>query len=73
MEPATSTFALLEKAKAGDAAALSRAFEKYQRRLAVLVHFKLGTRAREFSEVEDVVQETCLRAFRDIDRFAYRT
>jgi len=73
MESPTSTFTLLEKAKAGDEAALSRAFEKYQRRLAVLVHFKLSPRAREFSEVEDVVQETCLRAFRDIDRFSYQS
>jgi len=69
----TSTFTLLEKAKAGDQAALSRAFEKHQRRLAVLVYFKLSPRAREFSEVEDVVQETYLRAFRDIGRFTYQS
>src|SRR5271169_6176262 len=73
MESPTSTFTLLEQAKAGDEAALSRAFEKHQRRLAVLVHFKLSPRAREFSEVEDVVQETYLRAFRDIDRFTYQS
>ena len=73
MESATSTFTLLEQAKAGDGDALSRVFEQYQRRLAVLVHFKLSPRAREFSEVEDVVQETCLRAFRDIGRFTYRS
>ena len=73
MEAPTSTFTLLEKAKAGDEAALSRAFEKHQRRLAVLVHFKLSPRAREFSDLEDVVQETYLRAFRDIDRFTYQS
>ncbi len=73
MESPTSTFALLEKAKAGDAEALSRTFEKYQRRLAVLVYFKLSPRAREFSDVDDVVQETCLRAFRDIGRFSYES
>jgi RNA polymerase sigma-70 factor (ECF subfamily) len=73
MESATSTFTLLEKAKAGDRDALSRAFEKHARRLAVLVHFKMGQRAREFSEVEDVVQETMLRAFRDIARFQYQS
>jgi len=73
MESATSTFTLLEKAKAGDEAALSRAFEKHQRRLAVLVHFKLSPRARAFSEVEEVVQETYLRAFRDIHRFSYQS
>jgi RNA polymerase sigma-70 factor (ECF subfamily) len=69
----TSTFTLLEKAKAGDEEALSRAFEKCRRRLAVLVHFKLSPHTREFSEVEDVVQETCLRAFRDLDGFTYQS
>jgi RNA polymerase sigma-70 factor (ECF subfamily) len=73
MESPTSTFALLEKARTGDREALSRAFEKYQRRLAVLVHFKLSPRARALEEVEDIVQETLLRAFRDIDRFSYQS
>ncbi len=69
----TSTFDLLEQARNGDEQALSRAFEKHRRRLAVLVHFKLGSRSREFADVEDVVQETCLRAFRDIARFSYQS
>ncbi len=73
MSSPTSTFTLLEKAKAGDEEALSRAFEKVRRRLAVLIHFKLRPRASDFSEVEDVVQETCLRAFRDLDRFSYQS
>ena len=73
MASPTSTFTLLEKAKAGDEEALSRAFEKVRRRLAVLIHFKLRPRASDFSEVEDVVQETCLRAFRDLDRFSYQS
>jgi len=72
MESPTSTFALLEQAQAGDREALSRAFEKYQRRLAVLVHFKLSERTRTFAEVDDIVQETMLRAFRDIGRFSYQ-
>src|SRR5579871_3345711 len=69
----TSTFDLLEQARRGDEQALSRAFEKHHRRLAVLVHFKLGARAREVADVEDVVQETCLRAFRDIAKFSYQS
>ena len=73
MESPTTTFELLERARAGDEQALSQAFEQYQRRLAVLVHFKLSPRARTFQEVEDVVQETLLRAFRDVDRFSYRS
>ncbi len=73
MEAATSTFVLLEKAKNGDDAALSKVFEQYRRRLMVLVHFKLSPQWRERGEVEEVVQEVCLRAFRDLDRFTYRT
>ena len=73
MASPTSTFALIEKAKAGDADALSRAFEKCRRRLAVLVHFKLGARARALNEVEDIVQETYLRAFRDFGGFSYQS
>lgn len=71
MEPATSTFALLERARQGDDDALSRAFEQYRRRLAVLIHFKLPPRDRDAAE--DVVQETCLRAFRALDRFEYQS
>lgn len=73
MESPTSTFSLIEKARTGDRDALSRAFEKYQRRLAVLVHFKLSEHTRTFAEVDDVVQETFLRAFRDMDRFTYQS
>ncbi|HUB79108.1 MAG TPA: sigma-70 family RNA polymerase sigma factor [Bryobacteraceae bacterium] len=72
MESPTSTFTLLEKAQAGDREAFSRALEKYQRRLAVLIHFKLSKRTRTFAEVDDVMQETLLRAFRDIGQFSYQ-
>ena len=73
MASPTSTFTLIEKAKAGDGEALSRAFEKCRRRLAVLIHFKLSPHARQSSEVDDLVQETFLRAFRDIGGFSYQS
>ncbi len=73
MESPSSTFTLLEKARSGDQEALSRAFEKCRRRLAVLVHFKLTPRRRDPAEVDDLVQEVCLRACRDLDRFVYRS
>ena len=73
MPSPTSTFDLLELARNGDREALPLAFEKHRRRLAVLAHFKLGSRTREFADAEDVVQETCLRAFRDIDGFTYQS
>jgi DNA-directed RNA polymerase specialized sigma24 family protein len=73
MESPTTTFALLEQAKGGDELALSRAFERHRRRLAVLIHYKLSPHAREFCEVEDLVQEICLRAFRDVASFTYQS
>ena len=73
MGPRTSTFTLLEKAGAGDREALSLAFERYRSRLIVLAHFKMSPQARQLTGVEDVVQETMLRAFRDLDGFSYRT
>jgi len=73
MESPTSTFALIEKVKAGDDQALSLAFERCRRRLAVLIYFKLSPRARQLAEVDDLVQETLLRAFKSIDRFSYQS
>jgi DNA-directed RNA polymerase specialized sigma24 family protein len=73
METPTSTFTLLEKARGGDREALSQVFEKCRRRLGVLIHFKLSPEARAFSDVEDILQETCLRAFRDMSRFSHQS
>jgi RNA polymerase sigma-70 factor (subfamily 1) len=72
-ESPTSTFTLLEQARAGDRQALSRIFEKHQRRLTVLVYYRVGPESRRFAEVEDLVQETFLRACRDLDRFAWQS
>jgi RNA polymerase sigma-70 factor (ECF subfamily) len=69
----SSTFALLEKARGGDRESLSALFEKNRRRLGVLIHFKLRGKLRQEAEVEDVLQETYLRAFRDFELFSYRS
>jgi RNA polymerase sigma-70 factor (subfamily 1) len=69
----TSSFDLVEKVKGGDQEAFSGLFRKYSRRLAVLIHYKLGAELRGSREVDDILQETLLRAFRDIGRFHYRT
>ncbi len=73
MRFASSTSALIDKAQAGDAEALSQALERNRRRLTVLVHFKLGPRAPQLSDAEDVVQEVYLRAFRAVGQFRYES
>jgi RNA polymerase sigma-70 factor (ECF subfamily) len=48
-------------------------FERYRRRLAVLVRFKLGEEWRGKLDIDDLVQETMMRAYRDLDSFTYRS
>jgi RNA polymerase sigma-70 factor, ECF subfamily len=72
MEPVTSSHGLVERVKQGDQDAFAALFAKYRSRLAVLVHCKLGTYLRRDADVDDILQETLLRAYRDIERFEYK-
>ena len=72
MEPATSTLALLERVKGGDTQALSDLFQINSRRLAVLIHYKLSPELRLIAEVEDILQDALLEAYRDLGQFQYR-
>ena len=72
MQPPTSSFDLVEQVKAGDQQAFTRLFHKCQRRLAVLIHFKLSPAMRGKVEVDDILQETLLRGYRDLEHFTYR-
>jgi RNA polymerase sigma-70 factor (ECF subfamily) len=69
----TSSFGLLERIREGDRAAFDLLFEKYRRRLAILIYYKLSSQLRRTADVDDILQETLLRAFRGIDTFHYRT
>ncbi len=72
MDANTSSYEWIERVKQGDQEAFSRLFEKYRSRLAVLVHYKLGASLRRHADVDDVLQETLLRAYQDIGSFDYR-
>jgi RNA polymerase sigma-70 factor (ECF subfamily) len=72
MEPRTSSHGLVERVKQGDQDAFTQLFAKYRSRLAILVHYKLGAKVRRDADVDDVLQETLLRAYRDIERFEYQ-
>lgn len=70
MTPTTS-FGAVEKVKGGDYHAFAALFGKYRRRLAALLRYKAGPELLAAVEVDDLLQETFLRAFRDIQRFNY--
>jgi RNA polymerase sigma-70 factor (ECF subfamily) len=72
MEPVSSTHGLVERVQKGDKEAFSLLFEKYRTRLAVIIHYRLGTTLRRDADVDDMLQETLLRAYRDIERFEYK-
>jgi RNA polymerase sigma-70 factor (ECF subfamily) len=71
MTPTTS-FGAVEKVKGGDYHAFAALFAKYRRRLAALLRYKAGSDLLAAVEVDDLLQETFLRAFRDIQRFNYQ-
>jgi RNA polymerase sigma-70 factor (ECF subfamily) len=72
MESQTSSHDLVELVKQGDHDAFRRLFDKYRPRLAVLAHYKLGSQLRRDADVDDILQETLLRAYRHIDQFEYQ-
>jgi RNA polymerase sigma-70 factor (ECF subfamily) len=73
MDPVTSSHGLVERVKQGDGEGFSRLLEKYHSRLAVLIHYRLGRDMLSLVDVDDILQETLLRAFRDIGQFQYRS
>jgi RNA polymerase sigma-70 factor (ECF subfamily) len=58
---------LFARARSGDPAAREALLERRLEQLRVWVEFRLGPALRRHVEPEDVVQETVLRAWRDLD------
>ncbi len=73
MDRATSSFNLIDRIKNGDREALSQLFERHRRRLALLAHYRLGPHLRGLVEIDDILQETLLKAYTQFDQFSYRT
>jgi RNA polymerase sigma-70 factor, ECF subfamily len=73
MDQATTSLSLIERIRMGDRDAFTPLFEKYRPRLTALLHCRLGPRLRASVEVEDLLQETLLRAFRELNQFTYRS
>lgn len=73
MAQPTTSFDAVEKVKSGDREAFAALFVKYRRRLAVFLRYRAGAELLASVEVDDLMQETFLRAFRDIDQFRYQS
>jgi len=67
-----STRELIDLAREGDRDALERLLDDHSDRVEYFVRLRLGDRLRQFVEVEDVLQETTLRACRSLDRFRWQ-
>lgn len=64
-----SSIALVLRAQAGDAAALERLFERYEKRLKIWAHGRLPQWARGPEDTHDLVQETLCQVVRKLDSF----
>ncbi|MBI4583274.1 MAG: sigma-70 family RNA polymerase sigma factor [Planctomycetes bacterium] len=59
----SSTLRLVQRAQLGDAQAFNEMLRRYQDQLLSFIFLRLGPRLRRKIEVEDIFQETVLRAF----------
>lgn len=69
--PPTTSFDAVEMVKGGDYQAFATLFAKYRKRLAVFLRYQTSPELRSVVEIDDLLQETFLRAFRDLGAFHY--
>jgi len=66
------THALVERAQAGDAAALNDLFTRYHGLMVQLARQKIGAKLRSKEDADDLAQTTFREATRDFQRYQYR-
>jgi RNA polymerase sigma-70 factor, ECF subfamily len=72
-KPLADVPALLDKACAGDEAALGKLLAYYNKYLSLLARVQIGRRLQRKLDGEDIVQETFLEAHRQITKFRGRS
>jgi RNA polymerase sigma-70 factor (ECF subfamily) len=72
MTPVTQSLEIVERARKGDQDAFFWLFQKHQSRLAVFIRYQMSDALRRRYEIDDVLQELFLRAFRDLPHFEYQ-
>jgi RNA polymerase sigma-70 factor (ECF subfamily) len=73
MGPTDTEKALIERAQRGDRSAFEDLTSRSRERLATLTRFRLGASLRAQVDVEDILQETYLRALESVGRFSWRS
>jgi RNA polymerase sigma-70 factor, ECF subfamily len=68
----TTTLTLLRLATSGDREAVDRLFARYAPALQRWARGRLPRWARDIADTNDLVQETLLNTFRNLERFEYR-
>ena len=63
---------LVRRVRDGDPAAFVSLMEKHRPRLQILAHIKMSRKVLQRYDVEDVLQETCLRGFQAFKSFEWR-
>jgi RNA polymerase sigma-70 factor (ECF subfamily) len=66
------TRGLVERAQAGDAAALNELFTRYHGLMVTLARQKIGAKLRSKEDADDLAQTTFREATRDFRRYQYR-
>ena len=69
---AETTFHLLERVRAGDDGALNTLLGRYLPRLQRWARGRLPRWARDITDTDDLVQETLLRSFKQMEHFEHR-
>lgn len=72
MSSPSTSFGLLERARRGDQAAFELLFERYRRRIAVLLYYRLPAGSRRPEDIDDALQDVFAEAFAAIGDFDYR-
>ena len=68
----TSTFDLIDRARAGDQGAIERLFARHLKPLQRWTRGRLPHWARDLADTEDLVQDVLLQTFKRIDNFEVR-
>lgn len=72
LRSSTDTMILIEQHRAGEEGALDELFRRYADRVRRIVRIRMGAFLKSRAEVDDVVQETLLRAFESLDLYEAR-